>query len=161
MRRIPVMALSTILLFNFVPVAQASSFTLKVELTIEKAEYFSGAFDEDPEDENASDNYVPTSSDLASALEDCKGGYSGWNGGLNSPIKVTNESGKIVGLGKLTKAFVWQNPEIYPDHFQCKYLGSVKVSSAKIYKIYVNNHSGPDYSFADFKKNKWSIKLVL
>lgn len=139
------------------PNAHATSYTLKVELTISDPQYYEGAYDLEID----SEEYVPTSDDLKQALEECKSGYNGWDGGVGSPIKVVNESGKVIGLGKLTKASVWQNPDISPDHYQCKYQGTVKVSKAKFYKVYLINHAGPDYSFSELQKKKWSIKLTL
>lgn len=160
----------TLFSLPILPTAVAANYTLKVELTITSDyDYFDGyadgLFDGDSEDENGDPieevEYIPTKADMASALKDCKAGYNDYNIKLNSTIKVNNESGKVVGLGKLATAKVFQDPDMSSDVFQCKYFGSVKVNSAKFYKLLIDGRNGPDYSFAELKKQKWTVKLSI
>jgi hypothetical protein len=156
----------TLFSLPILPAAVAANYTLRVELTITSDfDYFDGVLDSDSEDENGDPieefEYIPTKADMASALKDCKAGYNDYNIKLNSTIKVNNESGKVVGLGKLATAKVFQDPDMVSDVFQCKYFGSVKVNSAKFYKLLIDGRNGPDYSFAELKKQKWTVKLSI
>lgn len=151
------------------PAAVAASYTLKVEVTItSEYEYFEGYdFDVYDEDENGDPivveevDYVPTKADMASAIKDCKAGNNDYNVRVNSTIKVNNESSKVVGLGKLTTVKIFQDPEMDSWLYQCKYLGTVKVNSARFYKLLIDGRNGPDYSFAELQKRKWTVKLVI
>lgn len=156
-----------LLALPLLPAAVAASYTLKVEVTItSEFEYFEGyeveVYDEDENGNPIEEaEYIPTKADMASAIVDCKAGYNDYKIRVNSAIKVNNESGKVVGLGKLNTAKVVQDPEMDSSVYQCKYFGIVKVSPAKFYKLLIDGRNGPDYSFAELKRQKWTVKLSI
>ncbi len=169
---LPVSVLSTLVL----PTATAASYPLKVELILTSDnEYFEGYIENGFKDEYEETDflnpdgspilvevdYVPTKKDMASAIEECKSGRNDYKIRANSTIKVINESSKVVGLGKLATVKIWQDPEENSFVYHCKFLGTVKVNSAKFYKLFIDGRNGPDYSFAELQKGKWTVRLVL
>jgi hypothetical protein len=167
MKRLVTVALLPVSVFSFLvlPNAMAAGYTLKVEVTVNEFEYFEGYDDaiyDQNQDGSPDTDYVPSKTDLASATKNCKAGYNDYKIGPNSRIKVNNESGKVVGLGNLTKVSLLTNlPGKETYLYFCKYSGSVKVGVAKFYKVLIDGRSGPDYSISELKSLKWQIKLEI
>lgn len=149
--------------------AQATSFSLNISLLVSSEdESFEGTYLDDELCEDPTGcRYEPTSEDLRQALAYCKDGDHGYDIESTSRIKIENQSGKIIGLGRITKVFVepqyeYENgKEIGGFTFSCRYTGSVRIPRAKFYKIFVDRRQGPEYSFQELSKAKWKIKLSL
>ena len=92
--------------------------------------------------------------------------------GNTSKIKVKNDSGKIVGIGTLSK-IGWKkdrvendDPEIGPIVYgTCSYSQKIKVSKSNFYSIEFSgtNVDVPSFDIAlsDLIKKKWKLKLTI
>ena len=118
-------------------VAQAVSYKVSVELAILSKETYAD--------------------DEAQATEWCTLGVNEYKIAKGDPIKFKNESGKTVGIGKLSKAFAIEDE----GSFYCGYTATVTVGAAKFYSVTIDGREGPDYSFAELKKKKWKVSLYL
>ena len=107
---IAVLALS----FAAQPQAYAVSYKVAIELVILSEEVYG--------------------SDQAESARYCTIGVNDYKIAKGAPIKIKNGSGKIVGIGKLTKAFAVEDE----GSFYCGYTGNVTVSSAKFYSIEID-----------------------
>jgi hypothetical protein len=124
--------------------AQASTYNLKIYIKI-TSDY--SWIDEDGNEDGVKD--------------DCANGYNDYDIGMGSSLKVVNESGKTIGLGKVTKVSIWRYDYEEDLVAHCGFRGTVKVGNAKFYKILVDGRNGPDYSLAQLKKLKWSVTLTI
>ena len=137
------------------PAAGAPTYTLKVQVVLADRWMFSGAqMYDDP-----GVFYSPTDSDLGYIQYNCKKNVT-LDLLIGANVKVTNESGKIVGLSKITKcSFVQQEAE--SSYYNFIFYSTIKVTSAKFYNVSIDGIRGPDYSFSELKKKKWSLKLFI
>ena len=80
-------------------------------------------------------------------------------------VKVTDESGKTVGLGRFDtwktkgKAFEKRNWDGDPSTryvVQCDLIAKIQVGNAKFYEVEINGATA-EYSRSELKKNKWKL----
>lgn len=88
---------------------------------------------------------------------------------LGSAIKVKNENGKTVGLGKITKG-TYQKTEVQTgtdwkgDPYvlivgRCLFTSTISLKSATFYEFNIGKSEPIDVSYTQLKKQKWKVTL--
>jgi hypothetical protein len=91
--------------------------------------------------------------------ESCTGHGNATSG---STVTVTNESGRVIGLGTLSDGSAGKDTGIDSsgfDHADCLFSATIKTGSAHFYNVAVGNDSGVKYSNADLRDASWRVDL--
>jgi hypothetical protein len=148
MKRVMAVLAAICLFVSFAPAANAAStFNLTVKI----------ALDQDSADRVIADTKPQAVLLCASGIENQYGIRYG------SPIKVINERGAIVGLGRVKKINVtYIGPSVQDKPlWTCNYTGKIKVDKAKFYTVSVGGVEGPDYAYQDLKDRRFRLDLIL
>ncbi len=149
------LALSLFTLSAF-PAAGAPTYTLQITVRLFPDTFFSTPEAIDSPDDEV---YEPNYRDLAAVQYACKNDTD-LGVLIGSSVKVTNESGKLVGVSRISKCTHLQDSN-GSINFIYIFYSTVKISSAKFYNVSVNKIEGPDYSFSELKKKKWRATLEI
>ena len=166
-------AVVPLLLINVIPANAATTYKLNLTV-IEEAAIGQIALYDDEGDQSAkhglkectSDKIFYVNSNATSTSDIAKLTKVG----NRTQVKVKNDSGKVVGLGTLSKV-KWTKTEAYEDDDPeigyvvkgtCTYSAVITLKVSDFYSIEIPNMTTPyDVSLADLKADKWKLILTI
>jgi hypothetical protein len=172
-RLITLVAIMSLLLINVMPANAATTYKLTLIVIEESAMGQIALYDDDGDQspkhglKKCTSNKIFYVNRNATSTADIAGFTKVGN---RTQVKVKNDSGKVVGLGNLTKV-KWTKTDEYEDddpeigyvvRGTCSYSAVITLKASDFYSIEIPNMTTPyDISLADLKADKWKLTLTI